>query len=75
LEKDILARSAHSGFEEVAGVVVVNGDLTFVSLLEGAAARHALCLHADDFWLGVDMVDERKQHEAAEEGEQHEAAD
>jgi hypothetical protein len=45
-----------------------------VSLVE-VAARHARGLHADDLRLSVDKVDEGKQQEAAQKGEQHEAAE
>lgn len=78
-EADVLRRGADSCVDVVHSATknflqVANSDLFGLSLLQ-RAAWHAVGLHADDLWLGVDMIDEGKQHEAAEEREQHKAAE
>ena len=68
-----LLRCADRGAEDVEGHLVAKVKLSSISLVESVAG-HALGLHADDLRLGVDNIDGREQQEAAEDGEQHEAA-
>jgi hypothetical protein len=59
-KSDVLGRGADSGVDHVEKVAgVADTEASSVSLLE-RAARRARGLHADDLWLGVDMVDEGK---------------
>lgn len=73
LERDGLLRSADGSAEDVKEHLIAEVKLSGIPLVQSVAG-HALCLHADNLRLGVDMTDGGEQQEAAEDGEQHHAA-